>query len=348
MEVQSILLTAGGTGGHVIPAVTLANCLVQKRSTVTFVTDRRGEAYLKDLNPKIIKFILPMGARKNIFKFLYDLCHCQIKALIWMVQTMPHKVVGFGGFPSFPCLLAGLLTGRTLMVHEQNTVLGRTNTWFYPFLKKLFLTFPIKGYKKSEVVGLPLRPGFEYAHHPAPNNKHLNLLIMGGSQGASYFTSLMQELIPTLPQNFKSRLKVTHQAPEKDLAALETFYASHSIPTRLAPFFDDMPAILQASNLMIARAGASTVMESIATHTPAIFIPLPIAMHDHQTQNALYVVEHLAGWMVPQNDLTSLKVQEIIEKEVNNLQDLERKGKRLENLSKKNVTESLASLIQSV
>lgn len=348
MEGQSILLSAGGTGGHVIPAVTLANRLLSKGSTVTFVTDRRGESYLKDLDPAITRCILPIGSRSNILKFLFDLLHCLIKAFIWMVKIKPEKVVGFGGFPSFPCLLAGLLTGRTLIVHEQNTVLGRTNAWFYPFLKKLFLTFPIKGYKKAEVVGLPLRTEFEKISKKSSRGKNVNLLIMGGSQGASYFTTLMQTIIPTLSQDYLNHLKITHQAPQKDLPVLENLYASHNIPARVAPFFDDMPDILNNTDLMISRAGASTVMESIATQTPAIFIPLPIAMHDHQTQNALYVVEHLAGWMVPQNDLTPTKVQALLEKEATDIQDLERKGKRLENLCKKNVTETLASLIQSV
>lgn len=346
-----IFVCAGGTGGHVIPACVTSNELEQQGGKVIFVTDLRGQKYLKDLDPSIQLLLLPMGSRPPLFQFILQLIRCFFLSLSWVLKYKPKTIIGFGGFPSFPCMLAGLLTGRTLMVHEQNARLGRTNRFFKPFLKKLFLNFPIPTIKGGTVVGLPLRKAFESLPQKVSRQSNfppLKVLILGGSQGASFFTQMMSGILGVANDTVLKGISVIHQAPEKDVATLRSLYDQKGIESVVEPFFDEPQEQMLQADMMIARSGASTVAEVIATQTPTVFIPLPSAMDNHQFFNASFVTEGGGGWVVPQNENTAQAVATLLQGFLTDPQHLEGVRTSLCAGSKKKVAQSLASLILSV
>jgi UDP-N-acetylglucosamine--N-acetylmuramyl-(pentapeptide) pyrophosphoryl-undecaprenol N-acetylglucosamine transferase len=307
-----VALAAGGTGGHVFPALALARTLESQGVAIFFVTDARGMRYDPSLadRPHIV---VPAGSLSG---------NLPQKALaVWRIlrgigrarQALktfrPDLIVGFGGYPSFPGLAAARSLGISLLIHEQNAVLGRTNRHLARFAQAIATGFPEtrlvpEGQKQKLVfTGNPVRAGFVSTPYPAFEGK-LRLLVTGGSQGASRFARIVPQALASLPPEARGRVALTLQCRQADLEETRSFCATQRIDAELRAFFDDMPERLAGAHLAIARSGASSVAELVACARPAILVPLPGAMDDHQCDNAKMLDAARAGWIITQDRFT--------------------------------------------
>jgi UDP-N-acetylglucosamine--N-acetylmuramyl-(pentapeptide) pyrophosphoryl-undecaprenol N-acetylglucosamine transferase len=226
----------------------------------------------------------------------------------------PAAVIGFGGYPAFPALIAARSMGIPTAIHEQNAVLGRVNRLLaggvdaiataYPEVERLKAAY--RG--KACLVGNPVRESvLALRDEPFPalkKNDALHVLVTGGSQGATILSDVVPKALSMLPEEYRRRLKVTQQCRPDDIEEVRARYAGYKIPADLATYLPDIPARLAASHLVIARAGASTIAELTVAGRPAIFIPLPIATDDHQTANVREMVEAGAARTIPQSQFT--------------------------------------------
>jgi len=315
---EEVVLLAGGTGGHVFPAQLLAEAFEKRGIKTLFITDQRGSVYLKK-NAPFKCHILKMTSG-SFLKRLWGVLRNVAGILKVLKLVKPKVVLGFGGYPSASGAMAAILLRIPLCLHEQNAVLGRVNRVLFPFSKMLFLTFP-KTQKipkvitaifslKKKWIGPLVRPEIEkigqtdpyLAQMPTVLNK-FQMLVLGGSQGSIRLTEEILKALKHISSDIRSKLFIAFQAPESRkilvLEELEKLGISHEVSS----FFSDMEKRLSKAHLLIARAGFSTIGESLATMRPAVFIPLPSAMDDHQTKNASFIVSGKGGWMIPQNDL---------------------------------------------
>jgi UDP-N-acetylglucosamine--N-acetylmuramyl-(pentapeptide) pyrophosphoryl-undecaprenol N-acetylglucosamine transferase len=319
MTNKKILLAAGGTGGHVFPAYALAEHLLKKQHKVHLITDCRGSSFQKP--PKDLKTItLPLrktvkGA-KNKLLMLLSLIPCFFVSLYEILRFKPNSIIGFGGFPSFPTILAAIFLKPFLMhkiiLHEQNAVLGRVNRWLLPFVHQLAASFPQtwglakRFQKKVCITGNFVRQEFspiaKKPYEPFDKKDPIRLLIIGGSQGALSFSTIIPAALASLPASLKKRLHVVQQSRPEMLEHTRTFYQALKIPATVESFFPNIATLMEKAHLVISRAGASTVFEVSQAKRPAILIPYPHAMDNHQYFNALVVDKLKGGWLVEETD----------------------------------------------
>ncbi|HMA49423.1 MAG TPA: undecaprenyldiphospho-muramoylpentapeptide beta-N-acetylglucosaminyltransferase [Magnetospirillaceae bacterium] len=325
MKKPLILLTAGGTGGHVFPAEALATELTKRGHKLAFVTDKRGAAYGGALGGLDTYHISGGGiAGKSPFKRLHSVGslvagYFQARKLIRRLK--PAAVIGFGGYASVPAVMAANHLGVPSAVHEQNAVLGRANRLLAGGAARIATSFERTGRVKAQWhaklrhVGNPVRAAIlalRGAPYPARfGHGPITLLVVGGSQGAKAFSELVPQALIKLPHDLQRRLSVHQQCKIEDVDRVTQLYHHHGIAADLRPFFDDIPARLAEAHLVICRSGASTVAELAAAGRPAVLIPYPHAIDDHQTANAAAFARRGAGWLMPQATLTpdSLAVQ---------------------------------------
>ena len=293
------VLAAGGTGGHLIPAFALATELDRRGHHVALITDERGAAIpgKPDFLPA---HVLPAGRfGKNPLSWIKGIkavLEGRKMALRLFESFEPSAVIGFGGYPSMPALLASTCAEIPSLVHEQNAVLGRVNRLLAGRVQAIATAYPqIKRLKpkhadKVHLVGNPVRAEvLQLREEPFPafsEDGLLRVLITGGSQGASILSQVVPDGLAMLPPALRSRLQVIQQCRAEDLDAVRERYRNHDIPAELATYFENMAERLAEAHLFIGRAGASTIAELTAVGRPAILIPLPIATDDHQTANA--------------------------------------------------------------
>ena len=298
---SSIVVTTGGTGGHIFPADAFAREMRSRGWSIRFLTDQRGMKYAESFSAdSVIK--IP-SASPNFRKplqltvALAKLALGTVSALIRMVIKRPRLVVGFGGYSSFPVLLAALLLRIPIVVHEQNTVLGRVNRFVAKKAKAVASGFErldrLPENSNHVVTGNPIRQEFvENKNAPYPKyDEKLNVLVTGGSLGAQIFGEILPKSFCSLPENLRTRISIVQQALPDQIPSINELYEEHGIEAELQPFFDNIPQLLVNSHLVIARSGASSVCEIACIGRPAIFVPLKIAMDDHQTVNAKLMVE---------------------------------------------------------
>ncbi len=302
-----IALAAGGTGGHMFPAEALAQELKRRGRRVLLVTDARGARYAEHF-PADEQFQISAATPSiggPIAKGLAAVSIAQglFTALREFRKRKPAAAVGFGGYPSLPAMKAAALSGIPYGVHEQNGVLGRTNRMLVRGAAFAAHAFPVlekcpDGVNTIE-VGNPVRDAvaaLEGAVFPEiTDGGDINLLIFGGSQGASIFSTAPVKAIAGLPEEMRARLSIVHQARENEMEAVKAGYAEAGVSAEVAPFFSDLPARIAAAHLIVSRAGASTVTELSAIGRGAILVPLAIAMDDHQTGNARVLARDVSG-----------------------------------------------------
>jgi UDP-N-acetylglucosamine--N-acetylmuramyl-(pentapeptide) pyrophosphoryl-undecaprenol N-acetylglucosamine transferase len=287
-----IALAAGGTGGHVFPALAVAEALRGAGVETLMMTDHRGA----HLIPAERRVVLPAASpfqRGAVTRLLAmaKLGGGVAWALLLMLKRRPAAMVGFGGYPSFSPLLVARLLGVPSLLHEQNAFLGRANHLLARWTGHLALswegTHNLPARVKSFISGMPVRSAF-FAIDPRPVSAKgpLSLTIIGGSLGAAVFADLVPAAIAALPAKLRARLRIVQQCRAEQADALRQNYANLGVAAEIATFFTDMPARLAASDLVIARAGASTVAELAAAGRPALLVPFAGAMDDHQTANA--------------------------------------------------------------
>jgi len=287
-----IALAAGGTGGHVFPALAVAEALRGAGIDTLLMTDRRGARLIPPAGRSVLAAASPFqpGLPRRGLAML-KLGFGLVQALALMLRRRPAAMVGFGGYPSFAPLLAARLTGVPALLHEQNAFLGRANNLLARWTGHLALSWPdtanLPPAVTSFVSGMPVRSAFfTIAPRPDKDNGQLSLTVIGGSLGAAVFAELVPAAVAALPDTLRSRLTVTQQCRAEQCEALTAAYAAIGVAAEIAPFFEDMPARFAGADLVVARAGASTVAELAAAGRPALLIPFAGAMDDHQTANA--------------------------------------------------------------
>ncbi|HPG88269.1 MAG TPA: undecaprenyldiphospho-muramoylpentapeptide beta-N-acetylglucosaminyltransferase [Hyphomicrobium sp.] len=315
---SSVMLAAGGTGGHLFPAFALAEELQRRGLDVDLITDMRGDRYGSGFPARKVYQVpaatlaskSPLAAAQTALALARGTRAAH--AIIGAVR--PAVVVGFGGYPTFPPLMAARLRGVPTVLHEQNAVLGRANRMLAKRVTGIATSFESTKYldgdltAKSRFTGNPVRQVvIDAAVKPyvaSDSGDAFHLLVFGGSQGARFFSDAMPPALAKLPPEIKRRLIVTQQARDEDLDRVRSAYAANEISADVAAFFKDLPSRMAAAQLVIGRAGASTVAELTVVGRPGVLVPLPHALDNDQLNNARRLEESGGGWCIEQKDLT--------------------------------------------
>jgi UDP-N-acetylglucosamine--N-acetylmuramyl-(pentapeptide) pyrophosphoryl-undecaprenol N-acetylglucosamine transferase len=314
-----VVIAAGGTGGHMFPADALAQALARRGMAIALVTDRRGQAFALsdgDLTVHRVRAAAMAGASLVAkAKAGVQLLIGTAQAWLLLRRLKPAVVVGFGGYASVPAVLAAHRLGLPIVLHEQNAVLGRANRLVAPMARRIATGFAeIEGVvsgdrAKLAVTGNPVRSEItRLVDMPYPAlgpDGALNLLVTGGSQGASLFSRVIPEAIGKLPESMRSRLRIVQQVRADDIDGVRATYAALGLSPELSPFFADLPDRLANAHLAIGRAGASTIAETAVAGRPAILVPLAIATDDHQTKNARALENAGAAIVMPESAFTA-------------------------------------------
>jgi len=311
------VLAAGGTGGHLFPAEAVARILVESGGAVHLLTDRRADAFAEAVPGVAIDLVRagPLGGGPlRTVAGLAELAIGMMQARRLLRRLAPVAVVGFGGYPSVPTMLAATQLGLPTLIHEQNAVFGRANRLLAPRVRRIATGFAVTGALRPRDraraihTGNPVRPRIRAigaaAYLPPPPSGPLELLVVGGSQGARFLGQAIPEAVAALPLELRTRLRVVQQARPEDTDAVVERLRLLGVRFEVKPFFDDMPARLRRAHLVVCRAGASTIAELAASGRPAILVPYPFATDDHQTANAGAFAASGAGWTVAQCDLS--------------------------------------------
>jgi UDP-N-acetylglucosamine--N-acetylmuramyl-(pentapeptide) pyrophosphoryl-undecaprenol N-acetylglucosamine transferase len=298
-DTAPIVLAAGGTGGHVFPAEALARALVSRGRAVAFMTDARGENFsdrvagVETYRVRAGRFDRGLlGKAVGVAELMLGLAQARgrLRALT------PAAVVGFGGYPSVPTVMAASLLHLPTVIHEQNAVLGRANRLLAPRVRRIATSFAEVAMlgtterQRARHTGNPVRPAIAAlatAAYTAPQgDTPFELLVLGGSQGARILSEVVPAALAALPDALRRQLRVSQQARPEDLDAVRRAYEGSGVVAELASFFGDVPQRLARAHLVIARSGASTVAELGAAGRPAILVPYPFAADNHQAANA--------------------------------------------------------------
>ncbi|MGC9370544.1 MAG: undecaprenyldiphospho-muramoylpentapeptide beta-N-acetylglucosaminyltransferase [Paracoccaceae bacterium] len=323
MSAPLLVIAAGGTGGHMFPAQALAEAMLARGWRVKLSTDARGARYTGGF-PEAVEieevaaatFARGGVAAKALVPF--KLTAGVLAAVFKMRRDRPAAVVGFGGYPSIPALAAARLLRLPRMIHEQNGVLGRVNRLFAKHVDAIACgTWPTTLPEGVEAVhtGNPVRAAvLERAGAPyaPPGDYPMSVLVIGGSQGARALSDTVPAAIAALPEDLRGHLRISHQARDEDHDRVTEFYAGHGIRAEVQPFFTDVPARMAEAQLVISRAGASSLADITVIGRPAILIPYPHAAADHQTANARGLVAADAAVMIPESALDAATLSEHI------------------------------------
>ncbi|QGP77943.1 undecaprenyldiphospho-muramoylpentapeptide beta-N-acetylglucosaminyltransferase [Sphingobium sp. CAP-1] len=363
---RHFVLAAGGTGGHMIPAHAVAEELMARGHHVALVTDERGAKipgiFDKAPDNRAQVHIMPAGRMtKNPASWpgaLKAILAGRAMARRLNETFRPTAVVGFGGYPAMPALLGALADGIPTAIHEQNAVLGRVNRLLSRRVDAIATAYPhverLKpGYAaRVHLVGNPVREEVRQLREeefPALTDESVfRVLVIGGSQGASILSSVVPEGLSMLPIALRRRLQVTQQCRAEDIDRVRKVYAEMEIPADLATYFNDVPEKLGWSHLVIARAGASTLAELTCAGRPAILIPLPSAMDDHQTANAKEMTEAGGARTISQARFTPVELAKQMQKMALEPGALQNAAKRARNCGRPNAARDMADLLESI
>ena len=307
---RTALVMAGGTGGHIFPGLAVAQALRDRGWCVHWLgAPDSMESRLVPARGFAMETIAFSGVRGKGWKTLALLPLRLLRALSqsWVVlgRVRPDVVLGFGGYISLPAGLVAVLRRVALVLHEQNAVAGASNRVLAQLATRVFAAFP-GALRQGQWIGNPLR--VEFLRQDAPQARFANrsgplrLLVVGGSLGASALNTVVPQALALIPEAL--RPMVTHQSGEKQIDALRANYASAGVQATLTPFIDDTAAAFAQADIVVCRAGASTVTEIAAVGAAALFVPFPFAVDDHQTHNARFLVDQGAGWLMDQSELS--------------------------------------------
>ena len=353
------VVAAGGTGGHMFPAEALSRELSARGWRIALATDHRGEQYAHSF-PAEERIALdaatgrgPIGMARAGLTIVRGVA--QARAALKRLDAA--VVVGFGGYPSAPALLAALSQRRPTLLHEQNAVLGRTNRWLSPYVGAVAASFPNlqkvpQGVgARVTLVGNPVRPDIRALHDrpfsaPAAGEP-IRVLVTGGSQGARILSETAPRALAALPDAIRSRLKVQQQSRPEAMEAARQIYLDAAIEAEVAPFFRDMAQRLSAAHLVIGRAGASTCSELAVAGLPSVLIPLKIAMDDHQRFNAAGLVEAGGAEMLLEDDVTVDRLTALLAATLGDPGRLEAMSRGARAAALPDATRSLADMVEA-
>jgi UDP-N-acetylglucosamine--N-acetylmuramyl-(pentapeptide) pyrophosphoryl-undecaprenol N-acetylglucosamine transferase len=319
----TIVLAAGGTGGHLFPAEALAATLLERGHAVTVLTDTRGAVMgetVRGLGVHIIAARTIVGGVLAKIKGFAGLALAYVQAHRALARLRPAAVVGFGGYPSLPTVLAAKHRRIPVLLHEQNAVLGRANRAMARGVSGIAVCYAAVSRLPAGVptvmTGNPVRPAFAdkraVLYRAPSDDAPVRVLVTGGSQGARVFSDVVPEAVALLPQALRARLHITQQCRPEDLDRVQARYAELGISAELARFFTDIPDRLAACHLILCRSGASTLAEVTVVGRPALLVPYAFAMDDHQTANARALVDAGAAWLLPQADATAQSLSALL------------------------------------
>jgi len=359
MSAPLAIIAAGGTGGHMFPAQSLAEALLAKGWRVKLSTDLRGARYAGGF-PGSVKISVASSATfarggllaKAIVPF--RILAGSVYAALSMLADKPTVVVGFGGYPAIPAMVAATLLRRPRMIHEQNGVLGRVNRIFASRVDAVACgTWPTElpaGVEGAD-IGNPVRSAVRAragAGYIAPGDYPMSILVFGGSQGARILSDVVPEAIAKIPASIRQHIRVVQQAREEDVQRVETAYAYHGIVAEVQPFFDDIPARLSEAQLVISRSGASSVADISVIGRPAILVPFAAATGDHQTANARGLVEAEAAVLIPETKFEPVALAEHITGILANPAAASRMAANALKVGRLDATERLLALVEQI
>ncbi len=313
------LIMAGGTGGHIFPGLAVAEALRERGWRVHWL-GAPGSMESRIVPPRGFALeTIDFGGVRGKGLVTLALLPLRLLRAFWQAlqvvrRVKPDVVVGLGGYISFPGGMMGVLAGKPLVLHEQNSVAGMANRVLAGVADRVFTAFP-NVFKKAQWVGNPLRAPFLQQPPPAERfagrSGPLRLLVVGGSLGAKALNDVVPQALALLPK--QQQPQVTHQSGEKQIDALRANYIAAGIQAELTPFIDDTAQAFADADLIVCRSGASTVTEIAAVGAAALFVPFPAAVDDHQTTNARFLVDADAAWLVPQPELTPQRLAQTLQ-----------------------------------
>ncbi len=351
------ILAAGGTGGHMFPAQALAEELLKRGWRVVLSTDDRGLRYAGGFPHEVERWQVASAtpAREGGRAMVPLRIGGGIAAALWRVlRDRPGVVVGFGGYPTIPAMTAAWLMGVPTMIHEQNGVLGRVNDWFAPRVNAVAcgawptrLPRGVLGHRAGNPVRRAVRDRAGAAYIP-PGDYPLSLLVIGGSQGARILSDVVPAAVALLPERLQAQVRVAHQARGEDEARVRDAYAEAGIRAEVKPFFDDVPRRMAEAQLIVSRAGASSVADISVIGRPSILIPFAAAAGDHQTANAHALVEAEAAILIPERKLTPETLSTEIERILGNPAAAQVMAKNALTAAAPDATERLADMVEGL
>lgn len=357
-----VLMMAGGTGGHVFPALAVADALRARGAQIEWLGTARGiETRLVPAANIPLHFIRVEGVRgrglMGLLKAPFLIVYALWQALDVIRQTQPDLVIGFGGFASGPGGVAAKIMGRPLVVHEQNAVAGTTNRLLARIATRILCAFPRAFKNKTAeavtVVGNPVRESIQQL--PAPSTRYsaraaqrdpLHVLVLGGSLGAKAINELVPEALAQL--SVEQRPLVWHQAGKQHAEVTAALYQTRGVDAKVDAFIDDMAAAYAWADLVICRAGALTVSEVMMAGVAALFIPLPSAIDDHQTANAKHLSDAAAGLQIAQKDLTAARLAALLLTELADRASLQTMAENARALATPDSAQQVADICEEV
>ena len=323
-----IMLTAGGTGGHIFPAIAVAEELITRRYTISLITDKRGADLGLNLKNMPVHRVNASNMRGGLLTKINGVISISagiIQAQRLFRQFRSKFVIGFGGYPTMPTIFAAAILRLPYIIHEQNAVIGRANRLVAKRASRIATSFTqtigLDPKLEGRIIntGNPVRCAFTDIRgqgYPKLQNENerLRILILGGSQGAKIFSEVIPRAFITMPEKLRQRFYVTQQCRSEDIKSVQDQYRQAGVLVELKTFFNNVPQLMGAAHIVITRSGASTVAELAEAGRPAILVPYPNATDDHQTVNARSVEAAGAGWLIPNDDFTPETVKNHLER----------------------------------
>ncbi|MGN1091449.1 MAG: undecaprenyldiphospho-muramoylpentapeptide beta-N-acetylglucosaminyltransferase [Alphaproteobacteria bacterium] len=362
MKENTIVLTAGGTGGHIFPAQALATWLKENHPEykIIFITDARGKKNLSGALANIpVYYVKASGITgKGIFYKIsaaFKLLFGSMQSVCLLMKLNPKMLIAFGGYASVPATMAAEFLRIPVILHEQNAILGRANRLLAKKgkVRAVATSFTPTGRVPAGIsciqTGMPVRPQIQQkSDAPYPTDtQEFRLLIIGGSQGAHAFSELLPKALILLPQELKQKLSLTQQVRAEDMEKVEQTYQNSGIKNiSLAPFFNNIPELLEKTHLIISRSGSSSLAEFSQIGRPAVLIPLPTSADDHQTANAKLWTANGGGWLIIEKDATPESIATRLAELMNNVPMLQQAATMaLKGKPKEQAGEALGKLV---
>lgn len=359
MTAPYLLIAAGGTGGHMFPAQALAEAMLARGWRVKLSTDARGARYTSGFPAEteieeIKSATFARGGLTDKLAAPFKIAAGILGALVALRKDRPAVVVGFGGYPTIPAMAAAWVMKLPRMIHEQNGVLGRVNEVFASRVDAIACgTWPtdLPDGVEGHHVGNPVRASIlerAEAGYISPGDYPMEVLVIGGSQGARILSDVIPPAIAELPMAMLKNLRISHQARGEDEERVATYYAEHGIKADVQPFFEDVPRRITEAQLVISRAGASSVADLSVIGRPSILIPYAAAAADHQTANARGLVEAGGAIMVPESKASPASISELILSVLDNPDGAMQMARSAAKFGKPEATELLASMVETL
>ncbi len=358
MSKKTVMICAGGTGGHMFPALALANDLLSRDCEVVMITDERTVKYTQGHDKLIVHVIKSSSFPSGLIGKIKGLAllmvgYFQSQRLISKYQ--PDIAIGFGGYPSLPPMVAAQRRNVSTVIHEANAILGRANAYLAPKATRIALSLQDMSSVRDEdipravVTGNPIRSDiaalYTHPYNSPDTDTDFRITVMGGSLGAKVMANHVPKALAALPEDLKVRLNITQQCHEEDIEHVKKTYTDAGITASLKQFIDDVPEVLKQTHLVIARSGASTVAEVSVAGIPAIYIPYPHHADHQQRVNAESISKQGGAWVIEQKDLSSSVLAKRIEGLMRSPEALFKAAEAARSCAKPEATRKLGNLV---